>query len=484
MVRLFGHHVAMPVALLVLSEFCLFLLSLSVALWVYPRFAHSSLKFELFSSSAPMVLAAINTACLFAAGLYKRDAIRVGSRLSLHLATATSLIAISFAAYLMTYSSIYAFRFSNLYALALLAVCFQLLLLFFVRAFLVNLFDIAGFKRSLMILGEGSLVSKAQAWLAENDQGYTDVIHYDWHHHSAWQNQLQHIVPLHAHRAGSAALSLAPNPSPISALPAYVRHHSIDEIVVATVESHAGSIWDLLDCRTSGVKVIDFLTFWERETGRIDLDAIEPNWLVYSGGFRSNMLHRTIERFVDLLVSILGLTLMSPFMAVIALLIRLDSPGPIFYRQERIGKDDQPFQILKFRSMYAAAEQDDEPRWAELNDPRVTRVGAVLRRMRLDELPQLLNVLKGDMSLVGPRPERPAFVARFGRQIPFYGVRHSVRPGITGWAQINYEYAASLEDAKRKLEYDLFYVKNRSVFLNLAILLQTIRIILWQQGAR
>jgi sugar transferase (PEP-CTERM system associated) len=279
-------------------------------------------------------------------------------------------------------------------------------------------------------------------------------------------------------------VSLAPNLSPSNALPAFVHHHSIDEIVVTTMGAHAGSVWDLLDCRTKGVKVIDFLSFWERETGRIDLDAIEPNWLVYSGGFRSNFLRRVVERSLDLLVSILGLIFMSPLMAIIALLIRLDSPGPILYRQERVGKDDQPFQILKFRSMRADAEHDSAPRWAEHNDPRVTRVGAVLRRTRLDELPQLLNVLRGEMSLVGPRPERPAFVSTFGRRIPFYGVRHSVRPGITGWAQINYKYAASLEDAKRKLEYDLFYVKNRNVFLDLAVLLQTLRIILWQQGAR
>ena len=483
MVRLFGHHVAVPVAILALCEFGLFLLSLVVAVWVYPAFARASLQLELSTSSVPMVLAAINIGCLFAAGLYKRDAIRIGSRLSLHLATATSLIAVSFAVYLMAYASIHAYRFSNLYALALLAVCFQLVLLFFVRAFFVNLFDIVGFKRSLLILGDGPLVSKAHAWLAENEEEYTDVIHYD-PHHATWQDRLQRIVPLRGRVAGSAALSLAADASPVNALPAFVRHHSIDEIVVTSVDSHAGSIWDLLDCRTRGVKVVDFLTFWERETGRIDLEAIEPNWLVYSGGFRSSMLRRIIERSVDLLISLVGLALLSPLMVIIALLIRLDSAGPIFYRQERIGKDDHGFQILKFRSMRVDAEQEDEPRWAQLEDPRVTRVGAILRRMRLDELPQLLNVLKGEMSLVGPRPERPTFVTAFGRQIPFYGVRHSVRPGITGWAQINYEYAASLEDAKRKLEYDLFYVKNRSVFLNLAILLQTIRIILWQQGAR
>jgi sugar transferase (PEP-CTERM system associated) len=230
--------------------------------------------------------------------------------------------------------------------------------------------------------------------------------------------------------------------------------------------------------------VTDFLTFWERETGRIDLDAIEPRWLVYSGGFRTSLLRRVAQRSLDILVSVLGLVIASPLMPIVALLIKLDSPGPILYRQERVGKDGQPFQIIKFRSMGVDAEQDAAPQWAELKDPRVTRIGRILRGTRIDELPQLLNVLKGEMSLVGPRPERPAFVSAFARQIPFYEVRHSLRPGITGWAQINYKYAASLEDTKRKLEYDLFYVKNHSVFLDLAIMLQTLRIILWQQGAQ
>jgi lipopolysaccharide/colanic/teichoic acid biosynthesis glycosyltransferase len=171
-------------------------------------------------------------------------------------------------------------------------------------------------------------------------------------------------------------------------------------------------------------------------------------------------------------------------MLILALLIRLDSPGPIFYRQERIGKNDCPFQILKFRSMYLDAEADNVPRWAQINDPRVTRLGGFLRRTRMDELPQLINVLKGEMSIVGPRPERPAFVHTLRQHIPFYGVRHLVRPGIAGWAQINHEYTASLEDTKLKLEYDLFYVKNHSIFLNLAIILQTLRTVLWQLGAR
>jgi sugar transferase (PEP-CTERM system associated) len=476
MVRLFGHHVPLPVALLVLCELCLFLLSLVLALWIYPAFAHSPFNLALIGSWLVASLTAINLGCLFAAGLYKRDAIRIGSRLSLHLATATSLIVIAFAAYLMPYSWVYGYRFSNLYALALLAVCFQLILLFFIRAFFVNIVDIVGFKRRILLLGEGSLANKVQGWLAENDRAYTDVVRYD----PIRQEHHDRIVPLRGRLVRSAAV---PATDPSNALPKFVRDHAVDEIVVAA-EGYGGSVWDLLECRTIGVKVIDFLTFWERETGRIDLDAIEPSWLVYSGGFRGNLLRRVVQRSFDMLVSVVGLVVMSPLMAIVAFLIRLDSPGPILYRQERIGKGEQTFQILKFRSMRADAEQDKTPQWAAAQDPRVTRIGATLRQTRIDELPQLLNVLRGQMSLVGPRPERPAFVSAFRRQIPFYEVRHSVRPGITGWAQINYQYAASPEDTKRKLEYDLFYVKNHSVFLDLAIMLQTFRIMLWQQGAR
>ena len=369
------------------------------------------------------------------------------------------------------------YRFSSLFAIALLAVCFQLMLVFFIRAFFVNIVDVVGFKRRLLLLGEGSLAARFKPGLPRmsGDTLTSSAV-------MPWPGRT--VLSLFADA------SLVPRPWPLSAvslpdtaLPEFVRPHRIDEIVVTGSKDHDGSVWDLLECRTSGVKVIDFLTFWERETGRIDLDAIEPNWLVYSGGFRTSLLRRVAQRSLDVLVSILGLVATCLLMPIVAILIKLDSPGPILYRQERVGKNGQIFQILKFRSMQADAEQD-KPRWAEHRDPRVTRIGGLLRRTRIDEVPQLLNVLKGDMSFVGPRPERPPFVAAFERQIPFYNVRHSVRPGITGWAQINYEYAASLADTKRKLEYDLFYVKNHSVFLDLAIMLQTLRIILWQQGAR
>ena len=397
MVRILGHHIALPVALLVLCELCLFILSLVLALWIYPTFAHTHFNLELIDRWFVVSLAAINLACLFAAGLYTRDAIRIGSRLSRHLTTATSLIVIAFAAYLVPYSWVYGYRFSNLYALALFAVCFQLVLLFFIRASFVNIFDIVGFKRRVLLLGEGSLSAKVQAWLAENEPGYTDVVRYD----SVWQER---IVPLRGRLVRSAAMPAVIDPSPSTALPEFVRQHCIDEIVVATVKDHGGSVWDLLECRTSGVKVVDFLTFWERETGRIDLDAIEPSWLVYSGGFRSNLLRRIAQRSLDVLVSFLGLVVMSLLMSIIALLIKLDSPGPILYRQQRVGKDDQLFQILKFRSMRADAEQDGTPRWAEHRDPRVTRIGAILAPDQARRAPPASERAQGGDESRGPSP--------------------------------------------------------------------------------
>jgi sugar transferase (PEP-CTERM system associated) len=467
--RLLGHHVALPIMFLVLCDLCLFLVSLLVAVWVYPAFARAPFTTGLHALPLALALASINLACLLAAGLYKRNAVSFTARLSLHSATAMTLFVVASAAFLILYSWAHGQRFTNLYAVALSAACLQLILSFFVRALVVDMFDVVGLKRRLLLLGEGSVAAKVETWLAKHDPGYTDVVHYD-------SLRSERIVPLRWRSATVPAQVILPD------LPELARHHRIDEIIVA--ESEDAAVWELLECRTRGVNVIDFLTFWEREAGRIDLDAIEPSWLVYSGGFRSSLLRRISQRSVDILISLVGLALMAPCLPIIAVLIWIDSKGPIFYRQERIGKDERPFQLLKFRSMHFDAEPDNIPQWAQIEDPRVTRVGKILRGMRIDEIPQLLNVLKGDMSLVGPRPERPIFVHTFRQKIPFYGVRHLVRPGITGWAQINYEYTASLEDTKRKLEYDLFYVKNQNLFLNLAIILQTIRIVLWQQGAR
>ena len=256
------------------------------------------------------------------------------------------------------------------------------------------------------------------------------------------------------------------------------------EIVVATDERRGLPVRQLLHCKFAGIRVIDFLDFWERETRTVDLEALKPSWLFYSDGFRCGAREEFLKRAFDIVVSSSLLVLTLPLLVVTACLIKLESPGPILYRQQRVGLHGRVFTILKFRSMRVDAETDGRPRWAAKSDPRVTRVGTIIRKLRIDELAQILNVLRGDMSFVGPRPERPFFVAELSRAIPYYAERHWVRPGITGWAQINFPYGASTEDARRKLTYDLYYVKNRSIFLDALILLQTARVIFWSHGAR
>ena len=256
------------------------------------------------------------------------------------------------------------------------------------------------------------------------------------------------------------------------------------EIVVATDDRRGLPVRQLLHCKLTGIKVTDFLDFWERETRTVDLEALRPSWLFYSDGFRCGVVDKLLKRAFDIMVSLALLVFSLPLLAATACLIKLDSRGPILYRQERVGVRGQAFTILKFRSMRIDAEPDGSPKWAAKSDPRVTRVGAIIRKLRIDELAQILNVLRGDMSFVGPRPERPYFVANLAAVIPYYSERHWVRPGITGWAQINYPYGASIEDARRKLSFDLYYVKNQSIFLDFVILLQTARVIFWNHGAR
>ncbi|MFQ5544627.1 MAG: TIGR03013 family XrtA/PEP-CTERM system glycosyltransferase, partial [Acidiferrobacterales bacterium] len=241
---------------------------------------------------------------------------------------------------------------------------------------------------------------------------------------------------------------------------------------------------ELLDRKVGGTGVVDLPTFFERETGRVQLESVNPSWLIFSDGFRGGALRKLAKRVFDVCFGSLLLLITFPLMALTALLIWLESGRPILYRQERIGELDRPFSLLKFRSMGVNAEADGNPRWATQDDARCTRVGRVIRKLRIDELPQLINVLKGEMSFVGPRPERTCFVEDLSKQIKYYPYRHSVKPGITGWAQICYPYGASAEDAKEKLQYDLYYVKNHGLFLDLVILAQTAHIILLGKGAR
>jgi sugar transferase (PEP-CTERM system associated) len=274
---------------------------------------------------------------------------------------------------------------------------------------------------------------------------------------------------------------LAASPAGLANL---ARELRVDEIVVALDDRrHRLPIDELLTCRLAGITVLDDASFVERERGLINLTDLSPSWLIFSDGFVTGVVSKAIKRGIDLLLAVIALALVAPLLPIVALAIRLDSAGTVFYRQVRVGRHGRPFAILKFRSMVTDAERSGHAVWAQADDPRITRIGRVLRKFRIDELPQLWNVLAGDMSFVGPRPERPQFVAELAASIPYYEFRHYVRPGLTGWAQINYQYGSSCEDSRIKLEYDLYYLKHRNFVLDMLILLQTVRIVLSGEGA-
>lgn len=262
--------------------------------------------------------------------------------------------------------------------------------------------------------------------------------------------------------------------------------HKAEEIIIASQERRGGyfPIQELLECKMHGIKVMDIATFYEREWGHIRMDSLYPSWLVFGGGFDQSLLRTSIKRIFDLAASITLFIATLPIMLITALLILIEDGFPVFYRQERVGKSGKTFMVLKFRSMFKNAEKNETPQWATTDDPRITKIGRIIRKLRIDELPQIVNVLKNEMSFVGPRPERPYFVDMLSAQVPYYNIRHSIRPGITGWAQVRYPYGSSVEDAIEKLQYDLYYVKNHSLFLDIVILIHTVEVVLMGKGSR
>ena len=263
--------------------------------------------------------------------------------------------------------------------------------------------------------------------------------------------------------------------------------NEVDEIVIGMDEETNKKLdmSDLLDCKMAGIAVYDTPTFVEKETSRILVDQVNLNWFVFNQGFTRNIFSDKLKRLLDLIASTILLTVAIPFFLTVPIFIWLESrcKGSVFYYQERVGLDDHVFRIYKFRSMRLDAEKDGVARWASKNDDRITFIGKIIRKTRIDELPQLFNVFKGDMSMVGPRPERPEFIKDLEKEIPFYNLRHKVKPGLTGWAQLRYQYGTSVLDAKSKLEYDLYYVKNASIFLDLVIILETVEVVLMGKGA-
>ncbi|ALT77294.1 TIGR03013 family XrtA/PEP-CTERM system glycosyltransferase [Paucibacter sp. KCTC 42545] len=264
------------------------------------------------------------------------------------------------------------------------------------------------------------------------------------------------------------------------------RRLNVNEIVVALSERRGGSmpLRQLLDCKLYGIRVVDIATHFEKTLAQIKISHVNAGWLIFGDGFNQGVVRTAIKRVFDVISASLIFIAALPVMLVTAVFIKLESTGPVFYRQERVGLNGKPFKVIKFRSMRTDAEKDGKPRWATLNDDRVTKVGRFIRKVRIDELPQLINVLQGDMSMVGPRPERQYFVDELINKIPYFAVRQSVKPGVTGWAQVRYEYGSTVEDSVEKLQYDLYYVKNHTMFLDMLIMLETVAVVLTGKGAR
>ena len=325
------------------------------------------------------------------------------------------------------------------------------------------------FKTRVLVLGTGSRVMKLMEYATRND------------HHVvvgciALTSSTNHYVPL------PRVLPMAPGESLLSIAAKY----EVDQIVIAVRDRRGGTlpVQELLKCRLRGINVIELSTFFEREYRQVLLESLNASWMMLGEGFRQGGLRVVAKRLFDLAASTALLILTFPIMVIAAACIFLESGRPLLYRQERVGQGGRIFTIFKLRSMKNDAEKDGKPRWAAANDDRTTRIGRIIRKLRIDELPQIINVLKGEMSFVGPRPERPFFVDTLTAQIPYYALRHSVKPGITGWAQVRYPYGASVDDAIEKLQYDLYYVKNHTLFLDLVILFATVEIVIWGKGAQ
>lgn len=327
---------------------------------------------------------------------------------------------------------------------------------------------LSAFKSRVLVVGTGSRVARLAEYAQRNPNH--QVIGY------------VSLQPSKAFVPSRQVMTMAPGETLLSV----AQKHAVDQIVVAVRERRGGGfpLQQLLECRMNGVEVVELPTFFEREYRQVMLESLNPSWVVLGDGFRQGLIRNLVKRMFDITASGALLLLYLPVLLAAALCIVLESGLPILYRQERVGRGGRVFTLYKLRSMRKDAEKNGAVQWAADDDDRVTRVGRFIRRCRIDELPQIFNVFKGEMSFVGPRPERPAFVDQLVAQIPYYALRHSVKPGITGWAQVRFAYGASVDDAIEKLQHDLYYVKNHSLFLDLMILMATVEVVLWGEGAR
>jgi len=461
-IRLFKHYVPHAVLLLGLVDIVLLMVT-AEASWVLRAWQIGMTITPFTSRLGPILTFAVAVEIsMVAVGVYGLEALQ-----SVRFACVRLIVAVALG---MIFISVFSFLFPGLTlwrSNALYAALIAPTLLTISRMLLGTALGSEAFKRRVMVLGAGPRAARIKALADKPGAGFI-------------------VCGFIGMNDGPDAVRGAINRDAIESLGDHVVNLKASEVVLALQERrNALPLQDLLRIKTTGVHVNELSTFLERETGRVDLATASHSWLIFSDGFSSGRFLSTIaKRLFDIVASLLLLILSAPVMLLTALAVKLESKGPAFYRQKRVGLFGVEFDVIKLRSMRQDAEVAGLAVWAQENDPRITRVGRFIRMVRIDELPQVWVVLKGRMSFVGPRPERQQFVTALTTQLPFYAERHMVKPGITGWAQINYPYGASLEDARNKLEYDLYYAKNYTPFLDILILLQTVRVLLWPSGAR
>ncbi|MEP3421104.1 MAG: TIGR03013 family XrtA/PEP-CTERM system glycosyltransferase [Erythrobacter sp.] len=461
MIRLFKHYIPHAVMLLGMLDFALLMVASEMA-WLVRSAQIGMDPGPLNNRWIPLLgSASVVWLAMISVGVYGPYALRslrfAGARLL--VAISLGIIALATLDWILPGDTFW--RSTLLYSMG-----FAIVVLVADRLLLNSFLGSSSFRRRVMVLGAGDRAQRLRKLGEKPEAGFAIVSYIAM---GEPERAVEEAIPREA----------------IHDLGRFVENLGVSEVVLALQERrNALPLNDLLRIKTKGVHVNDFSSFLERETGRVDLDTVNPSWLIFSDGFSSSrMLSSAVKRIFDITASLVLLLVTFPIIAIFAAIVKMDSKGPAFFRQERVGLFGETFYLTKLRSMRTDAEKDGA-KWAEENDPRVTRVGRFIRKVRIDELPQTWAVLKGEMSFVGPRPEVPKFVDDLQEEIPFYGERHMVKPGITGWAQINYPYGASIDDSRKKLEYDLYYAKNYTPFLDFVILLQTVRVILWPEGAR
>jgi len=462
--KIFNQYIRVPFLILGLFEGVI--LYASVFLAAYLRFAENIKYFDPGLGRLEghaLVFAIVMSIGFIAMGLYQarmRDGVR-GILLRLGFGYFFGMMMLAMIFYILP--KLYLGRGIIVIAIisSFVVICILRLLFFKIKS------DI--FKRKVLVLGAGEKAQTISQLRRKSDRAGFDLFGYVHVRGTEDKVNSKNIISLN------------------SPLKEFCEKNEIDEIILAIDDRRKNfPTQELLDCKMSGINVIDLASFFERETGKVKLDLIQPSWLIFGAGFHNGSFHQVIKRIFDIVVCLCLLCVTWPLMLIAAIGIKIEDGlnAPVFYKQIRIGEDGKPYYVLKFRSMSVDAEKDGKARWAKKHDNRVTKIGAFIRKTRIDELPQIFNVIKADMSFVGPRPERPEFVIKLSEKIPYYSERHRIKPGITGWAQICYPYGSSDKDSIEKLQYDLYYIKNYSLLLDIMIMLQTAEVVILGKGAR